>query len=307
MTLLAEYALTPDVFDTTSYSNDEVCGLHLQILKDALLHEGLVRNLSNGAWAKIFANSARPWHRHGKELLKKLQTQNRTVLADPIQPTPPQTDAEWCQEALASHASYPLAGIIATQTIANHHQTNAIVRPVNSLTQTPWWIARSPSTRLNRTLTDYNLALTTVLQYANSFMFIDPFIDPTDHQYGDLMKIIENLGKRTPKPLIEIHRASWYPGNDKRPRINDIVNTISPCIEAIAKRSNLSIKIFLWDEIHDRYLITNLIGINLPHGFGTTRAPNTLKTTWTRLSRTDRDSIQRDFDTARQPCYKFTV
>ena len=42
MALLAEYALTPDVFDTTSYTSEEVCGLHLQNLKEVLLHEGLV-------------------------------------------------------------------------------------------------------------------------------------------------------------------------------------------------------------------------------------------------------------------------
>ena len=42
MALLAEYALTPGVFDVTAYSSEEVCGLHLQTLKDVLLHEGCV-------------------------------------------------------------------------------------------------------------------------------------------------------------------------------------------------------------------------------------------------------------------------
>ena len=45
MALLAEYALTPDVFDATSYNSEEVCGLHLQTLKEVLLNEGLVRDL----------------------------------------------------------------------------------------------------------------------------------------------------------------------------------------------------------------------------------------------------------------------
>ena len=49
MGLLAEYALTPDVFDSTSYSSDEVCDLRLQVLKDRLLSSGLVRKVRDGA------------------------------------------------------------------------------------------------------------------------------------------------------------------------------------------------------------------------------------------------------------------
>lgn len=70
MALLAEYALTPGVFDVTAYTSEEVCGLHLQALKDVLLHEGLVRNLRSGEWAKTFDDSSRSWHQRGKELLK---------------------------------------------------------------------------------------------------------------------------------------------------------------------------------------------------------------------------------------------
>jgi hypothetical protein len=39
MALLAEYALTPDVFDSTSYSNEEVGRIRLQHLKEVLLSE----------------------------------------------------------------------------------------------------------------------------------------------------------------------------------------------------------------------------------------------------------------------------
>ena len=57
MALLAEYALTPGVFDVTAYTSEEVYGLHLQALKDVLLHEGLVRNLRSGEWRSEVAGS----------------------------------------------------------------------------------------------------------------------------------------------------------------------------------------------------------------------------------------------------------
>lgn len=309
MALLAEYALTPDVFDSTAYSSDEVCGLHLQALKDVLLHEGLVRDLRGGEWAKTFDDSSRLWHQRGKELLKKLRTQNRTVLADATRPTPPRSDAEWCLEALGSHASRPLAGVIASDATAAPHAGNGTVSSMSRLASAPWWAARSPSLRLGRTFAAYQAALAPVLRHANSLLFIDSFIDPTDQrQYGDLMKLLESLQERSVKPLVEIHRAASYDGgNDKRPQVREVVAALEPSIQTVAKSAGISVEVFLWDDMHDRYLITDLIGISLPYGFGTTKALNA-QTTWTRLGREDRDSIQREFDPAhRRPRHRFTV
>jgi hypothetical protein len=309
MALLAEYALTPDVFDTAAYSSEEVCGLHLQALKEVLLHEGLVRNLRSGEWARLFDDSSRLWHQRGKELLKKLRTQHRTVLVGATRPSSPQTDAEWCLEALGSHACRPLAGVIATDATAAPHAGNATISSVSRLASAPWWTSRSPSLRLGRTRAAYAAALDTVLRHANSLIFIDPFIDPTDHhQYDDLMNLLASLQARSVKPLIEIHRAAWRGGgNDRRPQVKELVAALQPSIQTVAQSAGISVEVFLWDDIHDRYLITDLIGISLPYGFGTTKAPNA-QTTWTRLGRGDRDLVQREFDPAhRQPRHRFTV
>ncbi len=309
MALLAEYALTPAVFDVASYTSDEVGGLHLRALKEVLLDEGIVRNLRAGEWAKTFDDSSRRWHQRGKELLKKLWTQKRIVLADPATAAKPQSDADWCVEALASHSVRPLAGVIAADATAAQHARNTIVSSVSRLPSAPWWASRSPSLRLGRTRADYEMALAPVLRHANSLMFVDPFIDPTDRsQYSDLMKLLAGLGTRSIKPLVEIHRAAWFGGsNDKRPRVNDVVAALTPAITNIAMSAGLSLDVFLWDEIHDRYLISDLVGIALPYGFGTTTKPGA-ETTWHRLGRKERDSVQRDFDPAyRQPRHRFTI
>ena len=308
MALLAEYALTPDVFDVTAYSSDEVCDLHLKALKEVLLHEGLVRNLCAGEWAKTFDNSSRPWHQRGKELLKKLRAQQRMVLTTPAAGTTPQSDAEWCVEALASHSVRPLAGVIATDATAVPHARTTIVSSVSKLSTAPWWVARSPSLRLGRTLADYEAALAPVLLHANSLTFVDPFIDPSaHHRYGDLMRLLAGLRARTLKPLIEIHRAAWYGGEDKRPQVREVVAALTPAITTAAKTAGLSVEVFLWDEMHDRYLITDLVGIALPYGFATTTKANA-QTTWHRLGRRERDSVQLEFDPAhRQPRHRFTI
>jgi hypothetical protein len=55
--------------------------------------------------------------------------------------------------------------------------------------------------------------------------------------------------------------------------------------------------VFIGDDFHDRYLITDIIGINLPYGFDTDSRPKA-RTTWCRLGREDKDDIQREFDPA---------
>lgn len=310
MTLLAEYALTPGVFDATSYSSDEVCGLHLQALKEVLLHEGLVRNLHDGAWANYFDVTARPWHRWGKELLKKLRTQRRLTPARATQVHTPSNDAEWCTEALGSNAQFPLSGIVTTDATAAAHRSTAIVSSVSQLRNAAWWSARSASILLKRSLAEYQRVLGPLLRHANSLLLIDPYINPSDvYQYGDLIALLRPLGSRSVKPLVELHRAAWYGsgGRDKRPRVNDVIAALQPALSTLAQQAGLTFDVFLWDDIHDRYLVTDLIGINLSYGFATTRTPDAY-TTWHRLGRNDRDAIQRRYDPAyRTPRHRFSI
>jgi hypothetical protein len=309
MGLLAEYALTPDVFDTNSYSSEEVCGLHLQLLKEVLLQEGIVRDLRAGEWRKQFVESGRLWHSRGKELLKKLITQKRLALAAAACPQAPTIDSEWCDEAIASHKQQGLSGIIVSDSIAAPYKSDPTVSSISKLSGAAWWAGRSPSARVARTRADYELKLDLVLRHANSLMFIDPYIDPTDtFQYSAFIKILDRLKNRSVKPLIEVHRAAWYKGgDDKRPRVAEVVAALTPQLVACAGRAGISIDVFLWDEVHDRYLISDVIGISMPYGIATTNAPGAF-TTWTRLGRNDRDSVQRDFDPAhRQPRHRFKI
>ena len=59
----------------------------------------------------------------------------------------------------------------------------------------------------------------------------------------------------------------------------------------------LRMEVLVWDHFHDRYLISNLVGISLPNGFDTSLDSADV-TTWTRLGRDARDDVQREFDVA---------
>lgn len=53
----------------------------------------------------------------------------------------------------------------------------------------------------------------------------------------------------------------------------------------------------VWDDFHERYLITDIIGVSVPAGFDITGKQDDWST-WGRLGREDKDKIQRLFDPA---------
>ena len=67
MPLVADYAITPDVFDVTSYSTADECAARLESIREAMLTEGLVRDLRDGEWRALFSSDERYWHRRGTD------------------------------------------------------------------------------------------------------------------------------------------------------------------------------------------------------------------------------------------------
>ena len=301
MPLLAEYAITPDVFDVASYTSEEVCGLCLEMIREPMLTEGLVRDLRNGEWRKLFASDTRAWHRRGKELIKKLTTQGRLIQFPPALPDSPPDDQGWCAEALETHNVREFTGgIIVTEPVKSTYLNEPLVARIDRLGNAQWWAARSPSVALTRTFADYEKHLDPVLRCSNSILFIDPYLDPAKPRYREIGALLALAGgRRTQAPKIEIHRVC-YEGSGQARQIIDNGDLERRFREELAdplRVAGLQAEIFIWDDFHDRYLISNLIGISLPNGFDTTQNPNAV-TRWTRLGRGDRDDVQREFDVA---------
>ena len=303
MSLIADYALTPSVFDTTSYSTEETCGLHLQTIRDVLMTEGLVRDLRSGEWRSLFSSTTRSWHRRSKEIIKKLATQGRLVEHEASLSRTPNDDIDWCEEALASHANHALTGgVIVTRLVKEEYPTEPLVASIDKLPTTTWWKARSPSVRLTRTCAEYVRHLELILRHSNSLVFVDPHLDPARRQYRDLATLISCAGGRTPPPTIEIHRVCYEGSGSGRifPLMSEPAYFETRFRDELAtplSAAGLAAEVFVWDEFHDRYLISNLIGVLVPNGFDVTNDPKSM-TTWTRLGRDNRDDVQREFEEA---------
>ena len=264
--------------------------------------EGVVRDLHAGAWRALLAGEDRPWHRRGKELVKKLATQGRLISSPPELPAVPGDDMAWCEEALASHARLGLTGgIIVTGPIKEAYRSEALVAPIDRLDGAAWWRSRSSAIRLQRTAQAYRQQLDLILRCANSIQFIDPYLNPAKDQYQDFADLLAGAGSRTPAPLIEIH-IHRRRGADFDQLESDFRDKLGKELQA----AGLQADVFVWDTgpilgrittwywFHDRYLISNLIGISLPNGFDTSRRADL--TMWTRMGSRERDDVQREFD-----------
>ena len=301
MALLADYAITPDVFDVTAYPTEGECAARLETIREAMLTEGLVRDLRDGAWSGLFRGDARPWHRRGQELLKKMATQGRLLRFGPALARRPADDVDWCAEALATDDRRPFhGGVIATESVKKAYAADPRVALIDRLSSARWWASRGPSVRLGRTAADYEKHLDLVLRCSNSLMFIDPHLDPSKSRYGAFGALLRRAGNRTPGPRIEIHRVCYDGSGPGRrlPMTEDpgyFRRVFRDALGRPLRDAGLGAEVFIWSDFHDRYLLSNLIGISLPNGFDVPGVPGAI-TTWTRLGRGDRDDVQREFD-----------
>lgn len=293
MSLLSEYSITPEVFDSSSFSTDETACLHMQNLKEVLMNGAIVRDLRDGEWKAVFSKQSRSWHRYGTELIRKIASQKRFRNFPSVLENAPSSDIEWCREALETHKKESLAGIVSGEKTAYEFENNPIVASYNKLHSTEWWKQES-SVRLDRKEIDYMKSLKLILECSNSLMFIDPHIDPRESRYQPFFNILHSLSTRSAKPLIEIHRCS-YIGSSAQRSFPDWKDIFENKLINRLKRNALKVNVYIWNDFHDRHLISNLIGISLPNGFDVSFKQNDI-TTWTRLDRKTKDDIQREFD-----------
>lgn len=297
MALLHEFAITPDVFDVTAYSSEEVADLRIQGLREILVEQGLVRDLCQGKWSEQFKSTERIWVKRTKEVLKKLLKQGRLYQFPSQRPDFPVSDLDWCAEALETHKMKNLNGVITSSSTASGFQ-NPLVCAIERLNTSSWWSERSPSVRLCRSKDRYAAALDPLLRAANSLMFIDPHLDPTQQRYKSFIDLLCESDCKCTRPVIEVHRVCYFNTLNKLNQKNNRGwQQMFSGWEQPLRNANLTVEIFIWDDFHDRYLISNLMGITMPNGFDTTANPSDI-TTWTRMGRTEADDVQREFDPA---------
>jgi hypothetical protein len=306
--VLREFALSPDVLfasaygittdDGTFHPSDHHGQLALNALRKGLERGGIVRNLAAGEWLNTVMSSTEGLHPRSREVLLKIQKSGRLVPAKMLSQSVPTNETEWLSEALASHQAEPLL----SQFFGTDNFSDALKAADYQLL--PKGISKLPfcepfagggcSVKVKRTLGDYKRVLYPIFKHSRSLMFIDPYLDLTEPNYGEFVRLLRDIAIVRPSVQIELHRQlrTVGAGNSLVPA-DEWQNRFKQAIDADEVLRTLDIKVFVWDEFHDRYLISNLMGISVPYGFDTSKKED--ETRWTMLSPGDADDVRVEF------------
>jgi hypothetical protein len=298
--MLHEIAITPGVFEQTSYATPGECDAHFLGLRQALLEWTIVRDLRDGEWKEHVVGLSDSMSPKAKEILKKLCSQGRVFASAARLENVPADDEAWCREAIASHAVVSLLGVLSSDATKGLLRDEPLVAAVSTRGSADWWkhleAGHPGGHQSGRTFADYRNRLDLILRHARSLMFLDPHLDPTRPGYARFLELIRPALDRGPDaPMIQIHRCC-YEGSGERRNI--------PQNEEWEQRFRSrwgsdpgagKIEVFIWDDFHDRHLVSDLIGLQLGNGFDLSTDPSK-RVSWSRLSRQGRDDVQREAD-----------
>lgn len=295
--LLDEYAIIPDVFDPRSYASPELADAFLTSLRRPLTEEAVVANLRNGEWLNVVAGNLAGYSQRAKGLVADLIKLKRLMPRPIAMAGVCGTSLDWSNEAVASNHTEPLTGIVAPQDIVGQIKwLKGPIETVDRLHLAKWWRPGACSVKTPRTIDAYTVVLRPVLRHANSVMLIDPYLDPGEHRYAGVVQILEALMGRAPSPLIEIHRVvSWGSGRDRTPRDQSFWEGRFATLSRSLKDMRLKANVHVWDDFHDRFLLTNHVGVSMTNGFDTDGDPKA-SMVWNRMDRSASDDVQREFD-----------
>lgn len=294
--MLKEIAVTPEVWLDGTFSTSEHQDLVLTALWKGVEQGAIIRNLSDGNWHKTLAARLATWHPRAKEVLRKLRP--RIIDVQRCRSTVPVLEIEWLDEAFESHKAVPqLSNIFLTDTLASCVKSTdygSIAKATSKLPFCEPFSGGACSNRLRRDTQAYIDALHSVLKYSNIICFIDPYVAPGLINYAKFPDLLNAVVEINPNAQIEIHRVILDQSANKIVQPNDWFSRFSAWIRADKRLSRLKVSVTIWDDFHDRYLASNLIGVSVPHGFDTSNKSNDF-TRWTLLSRVDRDDLFQEF------------
>jgi hypothetical protein len=292
--MLARFAITPGALAEGYCPSPAALELGIGCLNDLCRAEALFTDLREGEWSRAAESTGL----HAKRFLTFARKERRLIPFPPQLAADPDNDEEWLWEAQALHRTFPCRALITHGCLAANYAEDPAVTSIERLNLADWWAVRSSAKSVTRTTAAYLGALELVLRHANSLMFIDPYIDPLTANYQEFPQLLLAAGATGRRPVIELHRASWREVQGRAEGVSPVqwMADFQPWSERLA-HAGLTATVFLWERMHDRYLVSDLVGINVANGFDIATDPGETST-WNRLGIAERDRQQREFDRA---------
>ncbi|MFL9925055.1 hypothetical protein PQR62_12325 [Herbaspirillum lusitanum] len=305
--MLREFAFSPDVFFPEAFgvkgANGEFIAAEnhghvaLVVLWKGIERFGVIRDLADGNWGRTLENRREGLHIRSRELLKKLLRDGRIVKTVASGVSPPVAEMGWLLEALASHAADPeISQFFGTDDFCGPLKAADYQHLPKGISKIPFCSPFSGdgcSIKVDRNVAAYISTLRPLIKYSRSLMFIDPYLDLQSANYKDFLILLREIAAVNPGIDIELHRQIKPTQGEKLLSASEWKNRLHDAVAIDPVLKILKIKVFIWDEFHDRYLISNLMGISVPYGFDTTKKGDA--TRWSMLSPSDTDDVRQEF------------
>lgn len=305
MSFLPEYALLPEVLAAT----DDGAGGRLRTLFHTCLQDGLVRNLHGGRLRQMIVQKMAALSPSAQKILQFLIDSGRLRSCPKCLPDPPESSAEWCREAIASHGHRKLRAVFAERPTAVQFREEPLVLA----TDDPFErgdIAPDQAAELRFDVDDYLEHLAPLIKVARGICFIDPYINPNhDHYRHGFLEILKLAADNPNRPLMEIHRMSEYePRRGNQPARELCSESEWRPIFADWHRQlvnwNLKVDVHIWSKFGSRYFLTNHVGLSAGKGFKSDPSKKE-RHHWSLLKREHRDSVRSDFNSlGNSPTYE---
>ncbi len=315
--MLYEFAMTPELFDSSVANSDNSSSVILVEILKGLIENGLLANFHKGRWV-LHVRDQRVTSLSPKlkkdviTLLNTLRDRHRlprhpkSVLYDP------KTDQQWLNLALESHHRVPFHAIILSKTLMNNcgYNCNEFVEFSNTLDSEQWDLKRKRTLTLNKTKSDYRKALAPVLRHAKSLMLIDPWLNSAQSRFFDTVSICSNLlGQRGQARLhgrIVIHAAKIHQKPDGA-TVKDDLDTWGIKLKPLINQDKHKFRVFLWESIdhgetmHDRFILTDQCGISTPAGLDCRTHSHANSTDWSLLDEHARSKRWKNYKPSTSP------
>ena len=287
-----EYALIPDIFDPTLlYCDGRADIIVTEILRGVVLngmigdlHRGRLREHVGELVGKIPEADPKTKQTSPRkqilDCLELIKDRNRFV-RHPLRPEGiPATPREWLDLALKSHATIRFDGLVTCPDCydAANLSTVPATAKLDDALNAQFWVSRRTDCPLkSKRVSEFQRALVPVLRHAKKVTLIDPYIEPDKPRWINTVRLVQELiGRRVAgdagyQATVHIHAG------DPEPRTaSGQLNLWENALKALPIRFKTSVS--LWSmkldranfpdgpEMHDRYIITNQVGVSCPGG-----------------------------------------
>jgi hypothetical protein len=270
--MLAEFALTPSIFDETAHADldawrDQIRTLIGEMFPKNGAHKVMVANYYSGVWetrAKQLVTSISNQKARIDCELFLTKIKEMAVIRPACQHRWPSTAIAWGQEAIASHSVESLDRIITSHSVHAALSPDChVVKCINEVEHEEFWAGVSSSWPQTMKISDQILALRKLCIHSEFICLITPHIyGGSDDETDFAIELIRSAFRRPDgysTAEVEIHTETpdKQASADFQQRLLNQTHNISGALQS-ARVSGQKIRLVLWPKLLERYVIAGV-------------------------------------------------